>query len=326
MNPSFDATGVSVVIPTYNRAGFVPEAIESVLSQSYRNFEVIVVDDGSTDNTSEVLEPYHDRIRLIQQTNSGVSSARNRGLNEAEGEWVAFLDSDDLWRPDKLAIQTAAAQANPDMVLHTVNVAVPIEEHAADTSFGHAGVSLAKPEGLIGSPLESILSHRTLAMAQGVMCRKDVVELIGGFDETLSIYEDLDLMCRMALQGPWGYHWDVLVDMIRRNEETQNLSESRYIHKETSGYALEKMYSKLLNQNSLCDAERQTVKGLRAENLMMLGMELLRQKQRGSAGEIFRKLERCQSSWKSMVGLTLSKLPSFLSKPLVDYRLNKRKC
>ena len=98
---------VSVIIPTYNRSLSVREAIESVLAQTYRDFELIVVDDGSADNTPSVLGSFGERIRGIRQANAGVSAARNAGIRAAKGEWVAFLDSDDLWVPQKLERQMA---------------------------------------------------------------------------------------------------------------------------------------------------------------------------------------------------------------------------
>lgn len=112
---------VSVVIPTYNRAKYVTETIDSVLSQSYTDYEIIVVDDGSTDNTREALAPYMDRIRYIHQQNSGVSAARNRGIKAARGKWIAFLDSDDIWLPEKLAVQIKDISKYPGVCLHTTN-------------------------------------------------------------------------------------------------------------------------------------------------------------------------------------------------------------
>ncbi len=104
---------VSVIIPTYNRASLVVEAVDSVLAQSFRNLELIVIDDGSTDETGVRLAAYGDRLRYNRQERSGVSAARNRGLALACGEWVAFLDSDDLWQPKKLEVQVNFFVKNP---------------------------------------------------------------------------------------------------------------------------------------------------------------------------------------------------------------------
>ena len=108
---------VSVVIPTYNRWPLVAEAIESVLSQTYRDFELIVVDDGSTDGTAGEIAKFGSRLRLLRQPNRGVSAARNLAFGEARGRYLAFLDSDDLWRPKKLAIQTAFMERNPSVAI-----------------------------------------------------------------------------------------------------------------------------------------------------------------------------------------------------------------
>ncbi|MGO9687474.1 MAG: glycosyltransferase family 2 protein, partial [Syntrophobacteraceae bacterium] len=112
---------VSVVIPTYNRERFVDKAINSVLSQSFNDYEIIVVDDGSTDETPRVLASYKDRVKYIYQKNSGVSSARNAGIREARGEWVAFLDSDDKWKTDYLLTQIGQISKFPHAVAHMTN-------------------------------------------------------------------------------------------------------------------------------------------------------------------------------------------------------------
>jgi glycosyltransferase involved in cell wall biosynthesis len=107
---------VSVIIPTYNRANLIPRAVASALANVARGDEVIVVDDGSTDNTEEVLAPYCDRIRLIRGRHAGAGAARNLGIEAARGELVAFLDSDDEWLPNKLAVQKTAFAARPDVL------------------------------------------------------------------------------------------------------------------------------------------------------------------------------------------------------------------
>jgi glycosyltransferase involved in cell wall biosynthesis len=96
---------VSIILPTYNRAQLICEAIDSILNQTYQDFQIIVVDDGSTDNTAEVLKSYIPKIRYIQQENKGPGDARNRGIEDAKGKYIAFLDSDDIWMDFKLEIQ-----------------------------------------------------------------------------------------------------------------------------------------------------------------------------------------------------------------------------
>ncbi len=98
---------VSVVIPSYNRAGWLPAAVGSVLAQTHPATEILIVDDGSTDNSAEVCAAFPAPVRYIRQQNAGVSAARNRGMREATGEFIALLDSDDLWLPEKLAVQLA---------------------------------------------------------------------------------------------------------------------------------------------------------------------------------------------------------------------------
>ena len=114
MNRQSTDTGplVSVVIPAYNSGKFVAQAVESVLAQTYAPFEIIVVDDGSTDETKDVLGRFNGQINYIHQANSGPSAARNAGIRVARGAYICFLDADDLWTPDRLAVQMAFMQAN----------------------------------------------------------------------------------------------------------------------------------------------------------------------------------------------------------------------
>jgi len=106
---------VSVIIPTYNRANLISETIDSVLDQTYKDYEIIVIDDGSTDNTQEVLSLYGERIKIIQQNNQGQGPARNTGIKSSRGEWIAFLDSDDLWKPNKLKEQVDFLKNKPNL-------------------------------------------------------------------------------------------------------------------------------------------------------------------------------------------------------------------
>jgi len=180
---------VSVIIPTFNRRKFVREAIDSVLAQDFDDFELIVVDDGSTDGTAEALADYGNRIRLIRQSNRGVSAARNTGIRASEAPLIALLDSDDLWRAGKLTAQTAFLRAHPDVLIcQTEEIWVrnglrvnPRRKHR-------------KPSGdIFARSLELCL-----VSPSAVMMRRRLLDEVGLFDESLPACEDYDLWLRVA--------------------------------------------------------------------------------------------------------------------------------
>lgn len=191
---------VTIIIPTFNRANLLQEALNSVFAQTYKNFEIIVVDDGSTDNTKEVLAPLVESraIRYIFQKNQGRSAARNRGIREAVGVFLAFLDSDDLFEPDKLQKQVEFLSRNPGLGL----------VHGGYTKFDEHNDNLGyrNPEWFSGWIYpDLLLQWLTLIAIPTVMVPKTVIEEVGGFDERLYIGEDLDLWRRIARRYPFGF-------------------------------------------------------------------------------------------------------------------------
>lgn len=180
---------VSAVIPAFNYGRFVCDAVDSALAQSHPSLEVIVVDDGSTDDTRRRLEPYGSRIRYVYQSNRGLSAARNSGIREARGEWVAFLDADDVWHRDKTAVQLAAARAMGDPML-----------------IGSCGAG-ALPERLNPLPPVRTLGIEDFLLSlpvgpSGVLVRREAFAAVGGFDESLRSVEDRDMWLRLAVQFP----------------------------------------------------------------------------------------------------------------------------
>ncbi len=184
---------VSVVIPTYNRLPKVKEAINSVLKQTYRDFELWIVDDGSTDGTGKALKVFGNEIKCISQANRGVSAARNLGLRVSRGKYVAFLDSDDLWQPRKLEIQVRCMEANPQFPLcYTDEIWIrrgvrvnPRKKHAK-----YSGWIFEKCLPLCIISPSSALMKRTL------------LDEIGGFDESLPVCEDYDFWLRVTRRVP----------------------------------------------------------------------------------------------------------------------------
>lgn len=180
---------VSVIIPTYNRARYICRAINSVLDQTFTDYEIIVVDDGSTDNTREVLAPYGGKIVYIPQTNQGVSAARNKGIEQAKGEYIAFLDSDDYWMPEKLIEQVKILDANPRVGI--VYCRMPII-NAKGEKIG------MKPAGVSGRNLQELLEVGGDIPTSTVMIRRECFSKAGMFDRTLSMGEDMEMWMRTA--------------------------------------------------------------------------------------------------------------------------------
>ncbi|PKN26228.1 MAG: glycosyl transferase [Deltaproteobacteria bacterium HGW-Deltaproteobacteria-21] len=187
-------TAVSVIIPTYNRAAKVARAVGSVLDQSFRDYEIIVVDDGSRDRTREVLQHFGPRIQvLFHGENRGVSAARNTGILASHSPLIAFLDSDDHWLPDKLTTQVDFFRLHPDAVacqteeiwLRRGRRVNPMRKHA-------------KPSGIIFEPSLKLC----LVSPSAVMLRRQVLEEVGMFDESLPACEDYDLWLRISCRYP----------------------------------------------------------------------------------------------------------------------------
>ncbi|MEO8657508.1 MAG: glycosyltransferase [Bryobacteraceae bacterium] len=203
---------VSVIIPTYNRATTVISAIDSVLAQTYTNLDVIVIDDGSTDGTESLLEQrYSSRIRVIVQANAGPAAARNRGIDQAEGELIAFLDSDDSWLPTKLERQVELLnRAGSDVACCLCNCKVIYPDGTTSTTFDIAKAMPSCPSGLWLNPSEVLLT-RFIMFSQAALVRRDVLRRIGSFDESLRFGEDYELPLRISLEGPWVILRDELV-------------------------------------------------------------------------------------------------------------------
>ena len=184
---------VSVILPTYNRGWCLKEAIDSVLAQEFADYELIVVDDGSTDETRAILESYGRAIIVRRQSNRGVSAARNRGIAGSRGQLVAFLDSDDLWLPKKLTRQVEFFKTNPDALICQT-----------EETWVRNGVRVnprKRHQKLSGLIFESSLDL-CLVSPSAVMIRKSLFDAVGVFDERLPACEDYDLWLRVSCRYP----------------------------------------------------------------------------------------------------------------------------
>jgi glycosyltransferase involved in cell wall biosynthesis len=248
----------SVIIPTFNRAAFIGEAVESVLRQTCHDFELIVVDDGSTDHTREALAPYASRLRYLHQENQGVSSARNSGIHAATGQWIAFLDSDDRWAEGYLAAQARSITTLPRAVAHVTNAVTLDEEGTRSDHFGEIQLLRAFEAGsclVFDRPYRVILGHSHF-FVQSMVIRREVLMTAGLFKPHLTIAEDRDVIARVALRGPFSFCRDVLVEIVRRRESIDHLGAQRLTRGLYTARAFAEVYTGLLGLPGLTFRER----------------------------------------------------------------------
>lgn len=226
---------ISVIIPTYNRASMVVEAVESVLAQDMTDFELIVINDGSTDETEERLSVYGSRLKYYQQENAGVSAARNRGIKFSSAPLLAFLDSDDLWLPSKLQVQHTYMTENPEIHICQTEEIWWRNGRRVNPKKQHQ-----KPAGdIFQRSLELCL-----VSPSAVMMRRELLEKVGYFDEELPMAEDYDLWLRVAVDYPVVLLPEPLV--IKRGGHPDQLSARKGIDR----YRIEAL-EKLLNSGRL---------------------------------------------------------------------------
>ncbi len=204
---------ISVVIPTFNRARQVQAALKSVLAQTYPEFEAIVVDDGSTDGTGEALQQLISpqggngkQVRYFFQPNQGQSAARNKGIDEARGEWVAFLDSDDIWLPEKLEWQVRAVEEFKGKSCACITDARLVDNLGMDTTaFRKSGKHYEETMGMDPEAVGNLVMYRDPFWVSTLLVRTDLVKQIGLFDPHIEYAEDHDLLFRLSLATSFCY-------------------------------------------------------------------------------------------------------------------------
>ncbi len=206
---------VSVILTTYNRDRFLPEAIQSILAQDYQDFELFLIDDGSTDNTWKKIQPYHHLLTYIRHTsNKGISAARNTGIRNSSGKLICFLDSDDLWENKKLSSQITFLQKNSGYQIVYTN-----ETWLRDGSWLNQKSKHKKFSGYIFDKLLPLC----LISASSIMVSRQILDQTGYFDESFPACEDYDLWLRIGCRFPIGYLEDRLI--IKRGGHKDQLSQ-----------------------------------------------------------------------------------------------------
>lgn len=212
-SPAAPLPRVSVILPTLNRAGLLAQAIDSVLAQTFASFELIVVDDGSTDRTPDLLAAYAGHITLLRQPNRGVSAARNRGIAASSGDLIALLDSDDYWLPEKLAHQVAFFDNHPgQMICQTEETWIR----------NGARVNPRRRHAKSGGMIFEKSLPLCLISPSAVMLRKSMLDEVGPFDECLPACEDYDLWLRITWKYP--VHLIPIPLVVKRGGHADQLS------------------------------------------------------------------------------------------------------
>jgi glycosyltransferase involved in cell wall biosynthesis len=227
---------VAAVIPVYNGAAFVADAIESVLDQTHPVAECIVVDDGSTDATAEVVGRFGAPVRLIRRANAGVATARNRGADDASARYVAFLDADDAWAPEKLERQLAAAAELPRPGL--VVCELDLFDDATGAVTGHAAMTPSP-----GTLLDMVLFEgaQIVSCSSTALLERGLFEALGGFDPRLSQSADWDFLARALLAGPVV---SVPEPLVRYRVHSANMSRNVALLERDMTYAFAKLFAR----------------------------------------------------------------------------------
>ncbi|HEY2471996.1 MAG TPA: glycosyltransferase family A protein [Terracidiphilus sp.] len=245
---------ISVIIPTYNREAQVVRAIASVLAQSVPVYEVIVVDDGSSDQTVPIVrKEFGESVILIEQQNQGVSVARNRGIEAATGEWVAFLDSDDFWMEDKIDLQLEALRlGGSDAGLCFTDNRYWGNPQMEFSRFEETGFQCSSRFGVLERPIHYILTGREPFFTSTLLIRRSLLMEYGGFDHRLIIREDTDLLFRLALKTAFAFVDKPLVLIDRTPSREEGLCKLYGTRIDTLFECSERLYKNWL---SMCEVK-----------------------------------------------------------------------
>lgn len=299
---------VSVVIPTYNRSSLLLHAMESVLQQTYSPLEIIVIDDGSTDDTRVRLGPYLKRIRYFYQPNQGVSAALNAGIREAQGEWISILASDDLWDSRKIEMQIEAVRMfGQECGACFTNCFYSVDGKLGNDVFGDVGLTRNELFGQLHNPISYILGPRFGIYVQSLMVSRSLMEEAGGFDETLGLGEDRDLIFRLSLKTKFCFVSAPLTS-IDRTPAVPRLT-ALHVGRTDQQYSWdERGLKKMLDQAAFLDDE--TAKRIQCDLVGLyydwLAAKMKQFKIRGAVELIF-KLRRQGQAYSDIIRVTLSR-------------------
>lgn len=279
---------VSVIVPSYNYAGYLPETLISLLSQDYAPMEIIVVDDGSTDDTPQVMEPFRDsgKIIHIRQENKGLPGARNTGIREAKGEFLYFIDADDLIMEGTIKALAEALEKEP-------NAGVAF----GGKQFFHEGgvyeTSIPSPATYSGNCFSPLVTEGNPISIGAALVRRDCLDKAGSFSEEMKSIEDYEFWLRMAYRFPFIC---IRKPLVKIRKHQSNMSHDRHLPRmfESEIYALEKALSMIEERQ---DAEGSAlIKGRIRNRRIRLALEYFRIKKYNQGKEILNQLSSASGS------------------------------
>lgn len=300
---------VSVVIPTYNAEFFISDTINSVLNQTYKDFEIILVDDGSTDNTDRIVAQQHaGKVKYIRQKNSGVSSARNKAISMTKGDFIAFIDCDDIWLENKLEAQVSILKKSKELGLVFSNAYILDEKGRRLKDF----FKIVRPHS--GMVFNKLVQDNFIPMLTAVV-KREALDRVGLFDPRYKIAEDWDIFLRIARVYPVTYI----------NQPLAEYRIHKYSHSKNRKLMLRECID-ILNKyiNSVNEEIRLKLKGRLSLYNSMLGIIYFKEKEILKARSHFlSSLENYPINLRSYLGLINTFLPKPLSNFFINFLYNK---
>ena len=300
---------ISAIIPTYNNAAFIKDAVLSIQNQTVPPAEIIIVDDGSTDNTQYIVQQLDGNIQYIRQQNRGPSAARNAGIKAAKGDWIAFLDADDQWTTDKLEKQIKALQHSPELKLLAGDMSeIDIDNQILEASVLNKHHFLEKFKALDGKPLPDAfieLLRKNFIPTGTVLIKKDILLEAGLFNDNIRYGEDLELWAKVASQHPVTCLPDVL--MLRRQHGSNSTQSA-----EPLLIDLIKVMESLKSYTSKQHIQSYNPDQCITEALNNLGYWYFNNRQFSQAQTIFRRSLKARPTIKALLYLIICLLPNRL--------------
>lgn len=232
---------ISIVIPLYNKAALVRRTLDSVFAQTYQDFEIVIVDDGSTDGSAHVVASIADaRIRLISQQNAGVSAARNRGILEARGEYIALLDADDEWHPDYLDTQMSLVEKYPEAAVFATNYEFR-DTNGDITPTIIRNIPFEGETGILNNYFEVASTSHPPICSISIMARKEAFEAIGGFPVGVRLGEDLITWAKLACRYKIAYTKKVCATYVFMSQSARIIPKKQPNHRDIVGVEYKKL-------------------------------------------------------------------------------------